>query len=575
MPRITAVLLGAALVLSGCTGQGATAASAEEGARASADGVTVTLPPGSIHGAGELTVSTDLEMPKAWPESNGLIFPLRPVEVTLAGAELVGEATVTFAGHDVPDGHVPVVMWQSDSGDWELLPSTTAEDGSVTARTRHFSWGFLGSFDPAAFVRDHAADLGRNVLGRAGADQPTCGNEQAPREAGVEVVSDSGDVVKWCFGIEGGEQVLKVTNNKTTFVEITYPDSWAVRDGQSTSVSSEAVARAFGTALADLSSGSSTRTARVVDAGDTLTLVVPDGRGGLVVSQISTLAWALTGIAMGLEIYGGVASALKAGGIASTSTGTFGRVMDRLTGANLSGYDAALRSCGKAISDATEHEGDPGKGFATLWVGCVPGLMQADVAATGLRMFAVGAVLAVVSTAVSAVYTAAAIVTSGLRELWDTAFAPKSGGANVYRIRVNPPPAADMYPTLSNPFHVFHREQTYVEYGVTYQHGLVAVQEGDQLALTWLSEFHNACFLGTWNGQEYLGTYSDLESFPAQARPYLAEDGTVHLRVWAQGTLYSGTNDEDWSTSTLDQVRELGAEMPVGPIESVLCQPTP
>jgi hypothetical protein len=174
----------------------------------------------------------------------------------------------------------------------------------------------------------------------------------------------------------------------------------------------------------------------VVDAGDTLTLIVPEGSGGRVVGQISTLAWALSGIAMGVEVYGQVAGALKANRVAEASAGTFERLMDVVSGASLDGYEAAFRSCAEALSDATEHNDSADKWFATLWVGCIPGLMRADIAATGVRMFALGAVLTVVATAVSAVYTAAALINSGLRELWDTIFTPKEAGANVYRIRV-------------------------------------------------------------------------------------------------------------------------------------------
>lgn len=563
LSRAVVCMVVCALALAGCTGrdsQRSRATVAADGVTLDVAGVAVSIPPGAATGEGELALAPTAGAPPGWPDGDGSIVPLTAVEVSLVGAELVGEATVEFSGHQLAPGLLPVVIWQDGSGGWELLPSQTAEDGSVLARTTHFSWGFLAAFDPAGWLKDHAQDWGRNLLGRAGADQPSCGDEKTPREAGVEVISDRGDAVKWCFGIEGGTQILRVTNNKNTFVEVTYPKTWGVEEDSTIALSTDALARAFGGLLVEASSG---RSARVVDAGDTLTLTVPQGGGGRAVTQISTLAWALSGIAMGLEVYGLVAGSLKASAVAQSSTGTFQRILDKVSGADLEGYGEAFRDCGEKISDATEHGDDIDKWFATLWTGCVPALMRADIAATGLKMWALGQVLKVITTAVTAVYTAGAIITSGMRELWDTAFAPMERGSNVYRIKVTPP-TPEALTLIRNPYSVFYRE--WDSYGFKSSAGLIARQDGEDLYLSWISEFHRPCLVAQWTGQVFEGTYYDLETRQARALPFRGPGGQTHLRVWADGWLYTGT-DEDWVESSLDEVRASGAEMFDGPVE--------
>lgn len=537
-----------ALVLGGCSPaappdeQGATSASVPvdgEATELSVGGVSVSLALGRYDGAGELELTTEAPA-TALPDVDDSITPVAVAGVTLTGARLTGPAQIRFDPPDLPDGAVPVVFWEDGAGGWDLLPHRVAADGSILARTRHFSWGFLGSFDPVAWIADHGPDWGRNILGRAGADQPACGDERAPRDAGIQVVSDSGDPVKWCFGIEDGQQVLKVTNNKTSFIEVTYPSTWSVREGQSRAVSPEALARSLGSQLAEASTG---RAARVIDAADTLTLLVPDGVGGRVTTSLSTLAWALTGLAMGLSVYGQVASLMKAGGLATTSPGTLERVMDRVAGADLEGYEAAFRDCGLAISQATEYDDNPDASFATIWTGCIPALMKADVAATGLRMWAIGAVMAVVATAVTAVYTAGSIISSGLRELYDTAFTPKDNGANVYRIKVVlPEPSAD------------GRAEVY--------DGLVVRRDGDTLTLAWLDEFHRPCFHGTGGPPTFIGEYGDLERGPATLT---IGDSPRGLTVTGEREFYGALDrtygPTDWSTM-LQRWPSLAAQTP-------------
>jgi hypothetical protein len=76
----------------------------------------------------------------------------------------------------------------------------------------------------------------------------------------VQVTSDGGDYVKWCFGVDGGRRVLRVANNLRT---VSCPAGWQVVDGQSLTFSTGTVARVLGmTAVTPKGTAS-----RIVDGG--------------------------------------------------------------------------------------------------------------------------------------------------------------------------------------------------------------------------------------------------------------------------------------------------------------------
>lgn len=325
-------------------------------------------------------------------------------------------ATVTFpapAGLD-KSSEPPVVLWSDPAGGWQWLPTEWADGGKVvTARTDHFSGGFLGSIDISKWAHDRAGDFKNYITGRSGAAQPTCGDEAAARTGGVSVTSDRGDRVKWCFGVENGKRIVKITNNLRTFAQVSYPANWAVL-GQSGkwSISNDAIARAIGTAVVTARGTHS----RVIDGGDTLTIDVPDGASGDIHAEASLAAWAVSGIAFGAQVY---AAAVKVAGsaIAKSADNAVTRLMHLLLEGN-AGDEAAstVWGCTDKARDLT-GTGDHVVLDVLKYVwGCVPDMMHSLM--TGLGALA-GEVLSPVGIVVGLVLSAMNLLVTGIREVVD------------------------------------------------------------------------------------------------------------------------------------------------------------
>ena len=214
-----------------------------DGGQASIGDVTVVIPPGSVTGSGQLIVA---RRPLTGKPPEGIEVVGEAVEVSLKGATLTGEAQVTFAVPPDVDGvrSYPVVMWEDGEGGWRWLPAEWSPgEPTITAHLDHFSIGFLGKFDVGKWAKDRAEEVKNYVTGRSGVEQPSCGDEAAPKAAGVTVDSDGGDTVKWCFGRDEGKQVLRVANNRRAYTQVSFPDTWQVIDGGRFGFSLDAVNR--------------------------------------------------------------------------------------------------------------------------------------------------------------------------------------------------------------------------------------------------------------------------------------------------------------------------------------------
>lgn len=421
--RLVALVVVVSLLLLGCslvdggTETASVVVDAERGGEVSVADASVTIPPGGVSSDATLEISTQ-DPPASRP---GLTPVGRGLSVTLQDAELTGEATVSFvaSASDFPDDTVPVVVWEDGDGGWRWLPTSPVADGRVVATTDHFSSGFLARLDPRALATDLADGVRDYVTGRSGVAQPACGDEQAAR-AVVDVTSDGGDAVKWCLGLENGRTVLKIANNRRTFAQITYPDSWQVQEGLKASISSDALVRALGTGAASL--GLRGRDARVIDGGDTLTLVIPDGDDGRATVEASLTSWALTGIKFGVDVWMSAAG-VASGKLDDAAQGSWERIANAINrGDDLDGYGAALAACGEGVQENFTEDIDGAEILGALvefQIDCVPALMQADIEETGFTMFGLGFVLGLVEKVVSLVATAANLVLTGLREIWD------------------------------------------------------------------------------------------------------------------------------------------------------------
>lgn len=384
--------------------------------------VTVDISGPSIAGDGELAIKQvkledDVELPEGFTAASDAF------QVTLDGATLEGTAAVTFAVPEGFDGidHFPGVLWQDDSG---ALAWTPAEwepgEATITATLRHFSSGILGNFDVKAAAEKFAGDAANYLTGRAGVAQPSCGDEDAAR-SGLDVTSDGGDTVKWCYGIEDGQRILKVANNRRAYAEVDIPDGWEVVDGGRYGVSSGAVIRFLSDRAAE-AVADETRNVRLLAGGDTLKIAVPDGAEGGVTVEMSVTAWLLSALQFGVEIYGSVVSSIPKLGVAASGRWShFVRGMAGLE--SIGAWGDAARSCLKALTDdLTDQPLGPDAAWPLMkfvW-DCIPGIMKADIEETGPAIFLLGTLLATVGTVVGAVLTAVNLLVSGTREIFDS-----------------------------------------------------------------------------------------------------------------------------------------------------------
>ncbi|MFZ4519688.1 MAG: hypothetical protein ACOYOP_14960 [Microthrixaceae bacterium] len=435
--RGVAGLLVVAVLAAGCS-HGETVRSEAEvsGGRAVAvtsGNVTLRLPEGASSGSGRLAVSRrggTAEVPANTSRVGS------PVDVELTGATLTGTAKVRFGGVDA-GGDPLVVLWQHPGGGWEWLP-TTVSGSTVTAETNHFSGGFLGRINVSRWARDRVDALKSYVTARSDVAQPSCGDEQALRDARVAVGSDNGDSVKWCAGVDGGRNVLRVANNRRTYTMVTYPAGWEVLDGGPMGISIDAAIRGGSTWIQQHLATPAGRTVRLLSGGDTLTLAMPPNPSGTVTTEPGTLAWLFSALRFGLETYATVAGAANSE-LGRSATTAWERLLGEVNAGDPNkGWAAALKGCFESFTDNLTDTPNSATGASVVkyvWK-CVPAMMKADLVESGPGLFGLGVLLSAIGTVVGAVLTAAHLVTTGIREIWD-GLASFGGNSNpIYDIRI-------------------------------------------------------------------------------------------------------------------------------------------
>jgi hypothetical protein len=121
-----------------------------------------------------------------------------------------------------------VATRESATQPWTYLPGRLSADRSkVTFTTRHFSFfGILG-YDLGQLVSAFKSDFVDGLTSEATAtigSPPSCDREADARKDGYKISSDSGDTMYWCFGVEGGHRVLKVTDHRRYPLEVAHPN---------------------------------------------------------------------------------------------------------------------------------------------------------------------------------------------------------------------------------------------------------------------------------------------------------------------------------------------------------------
>lgn len=384
--------------------------------------VTVTVPAGSVEQAGTLRAT-----PGTAPRTVPGAAELGPaVSAELAGTELTGPGEVTFEvpKHWAQRELIPVAAWQQPDGSWRWIPTEVRQQGRLAvARTPHFSDGVLAGIDPGSFARDALGSIGRWVTGRAGAPPPTCAEEEAVRED-VEVVSDSGDSVKWCLGREADRTVVKVTNNRLLYAQVSYPDEWENLTGPRVGVSLDRLLEPIATGIEQLAYQSAGRTVSLLRPGESMTIAVPDGATDRITVKGTPAAFFLQTLKTASEMM----STMRGFAGLPRGSASFDQMFALLgegKGDNAAWAGAAYSCLESFTEQFTDDMTEPVTGPAQLQkvtafaVECGAELGQADIVASGPLAWVTSAALATVIGVYSVASTLLTQLVGAGREIFD------------------------------------------------------------------------------------------------------------------------------------------------------------
>ena len=203
-------------------------------------GPSVSVPHGSVEGSGTLVIAGVTPGHSAPAGPAGTLGVTGAYEISIKGGRLIGPITVTFplpattppasSGSSAPGGAaVSLGFYDAAAGGWQLVSSRyDAAAGTVTATVTHLSWWNPFSWEFDALGGSVTAAYRR--LMSVAAPTPACQREKDARSAGIAVTSDSGDRIRWCYGLERGRAVLKVANTHGYPVQVTLPRAWSVEN---------------------------------------------------------------------------------------------------------------------------------------------------------------------------------------------------------------------------------------------------------------------------------------------------------------------------------------------------------
>lgn len=397
------------------------------------------LVPAAALDAGQSITASLVEPPEQPPAGIEPVGQAVSVDVMGGDGRLTGAAEAQVLVH--PDSppttdEVVGVLWEDGRGGWQVLP-TVREGASYRATTSHLSIGFFARVNPEQIAEDMVDDVTRYLSGRVDVAQPSCGDEQALREAGIEVVSDWGDSVKWCAGIQDGAPVVKVANNRRAFTSIVYPSDWTVLNESTAGFSIDAAARSLGATWAALGTG---RAGRTIDGGDTLVLQLPEGGTGQVTATVDGLATMVTALYFAADVLLAIASSVYKGAVPAATT----LKQDLIAAFSGTAVDARLTSalldCTKAISDsygdATGNDSSVqvAKQTVQFAASCGPAVVRAS--SSVLSTVGNALVVGFLASAVGIVATAIHLAVVSVRSIWDDIAAFGGSSDPVYDISV-------------------------------------------------------------------------------------------------------------------------------------------
>jgi hypothetical protein len=232
--------------------------------------------------------------------------------------------------------------------------------------------------------------------------------------------------------------VLKVANNRITYTEISYPKTWKVIEGQRYGVSLRALAD-FAVTKVSAALDRPGREAVLVEGGKTVVFSLPAEATAKAVAQISFYSWALQALGLALDIETKIA---KLAGIELKKNG-----LDRLIGivtnpGKLDDWGKAgqdrLKSYTEQFTDdltAPVELGDTALKIFHFAGTCAIAMGSVSATESGPLIFPASLLLDAVSAVVGAIVSAAQLLVSIGREIWDSVATFGGGGNPVYVFR--------------------------------------------------------------------------------------------------------------------------------------------
>jgi hypothetical protein len=241
--RAAAVTVAAVLAAAGCSSPHHTARPAPDSATARVDpgdsttlrlpdGLTVSVPPGAVTRPGTLS-ATLTSAPVRAPAGlrlTGPVYDLRLSGTTLRGDVRLSVPVSRPRQHDESAGPnaALLVYYNHSAGRWQPVNASFDPVTRVlTATSAHLSvWSVIG-VDPAQTLAALKSALG-NFFGVAGVGKPSCPNSAQLDVLKIKVLSDPGDLVRWCADDSGAGALVRIASNRGYAMEADYPSAWAM-----------------------------------------------------------------------------------------------------------------------------------------------------------------------------------------------------------------------------------------------------------------------------------------------------------------------------------------------------------
>jgi hypothetical protein len=161
-------------------------------------------------------------------ESGDNLSFVSPVHTLTPTGPLGSSVTVRLRLDNALPTTIPVLVASRTSPDqpWGYLPGAlTSDQRHVDFNTTSFNEVGVLSVDldgaVSSFQEDLRAGLATGI--NRTVKKPTCAGEDEARKSGYTVAASKTKTLFWCFGMEGGKRVVKVTNRRPIPVEVAHP----------------------------------------------------------------------------------------------------------------------------------------------------------------------------------------------------------------------------------------------------------------------------------------------------------------------------------------------------------------